>query len=232
MDHHHQNGNHYTAPSSAYNPYMETVPVHPDSAPTANNRPLEKMCVAVGRCGRRFEDATKKAEGYADGIWRHLKVSPNLADTAMARIQQGTKLLAEGGTEKVFSRTFGSLPEEKLLNSYACYLSTSTGPVIGTLYVSNKRVAFCSDFPLLAYRSPTAGHHQQWLHYKVVMRVEQLSRVNSSRSSSERYIQLVTVDNHEFWFMGFISFDRALEQLRELLHPTTVSPSSAEILIK
>ncbi|CAN6696123.1 unnamed protein product [Malus baccata var. baccata] len=27
---------------------------------------------------------------------------------------------------------------------------------------------------------------------------------------SEKYIQIVTRDGHEFWFMGFISYDKAL----------------------
>ncbi|CAN1855538.1 Putative GEM-like protein 3 [Linum perenne] len=127
----------------------------------------------------------------------------------MARLAQGTKVITEGGHEKVFIQTFGITTGEKLLNSYACYLSTSTGPVIGTLYVSTKKVAFCSRL------------------MKVVVRVEELYGVNTSRNPSERYIQLLTVDRREFWFMGFISFDKAFKQLQQVLIPIAQPASMA-----
>lgn len=76
-----------------------------------------------------------------------VRVSSNLADAAMARIVQGTKVLAHGGPDKLFQQIFGISTGEKLLKSYACYISTSSGPVIGTLYVSTKILAFCSDYP-------------------------------------------------------------------------------------
>ncbi|CAN1157024.1 GLABRA2 expression modulator [Linum perenne] len=194
------------------------VPVHPDSAPaTYGHGPVGRVCFAVSRC-------TRRAEGYADGFWRHLKTSPNLGDTAMARLAQGTKVITEGGHEKVFIQIFGITTGEKLLNSYACYLSTSTGPVIGTLYVSTKKVAFCSDYPL-SYRYPNG--QQDWIYYKVVVRVEELYGVNTSRNPSERYIQLVTVDRREFWFMGFISFDKAFKQLQQVLIPIAQPASMA-----
>jgi hypothetical protein len=84
----------------------------------------------------------------------------------MARISQGTKVLTEGGHDKVFQQTFEVLPGEKFLNAYACYISTSTGPVIGTLYISSKKVAFCSEHPF-CYYSPTG--QQQWMYYKVII---------------------------------------------------------------
>lgn len=60
----------------------------------------------------------------------------------MGRIAQGTKVLAEGGYEKIFRQTFETVPEEQLLNSYACYLSTSAGPVMGVLYVSTAKLPY------------------------------------------------------------------------------------------
>lgn len=34
---------------------------------------------------------------------------------------------------------------------------------------------------------------------------------------SERYIQIVTVDGHDFWFMGFVNYDKASRHLSESL---------------
>ncbi|CAD5196000.1 unnamed protein product [Musa acuminata subsp. malaccensis] len=101
--------------------------------------------------------------------------------------------------------------------AYACYLSTSAGPVIGTLYLSTARIAFCSDNPLC--RNISNGQ-QEWAYYKVVVPLDQLRAVNPSanpRNPSDKYIQIVTMGNHEFWFMGFISYEKALKNLREAL---------------
>jgi hypothetical protein len=87
-----------------------------------------------------------------------------MADAAVARLTQGTKVYAEGGHNRVFHQTFGAMPGEKLRKAYACYLSTSSGPVIGTLYLTTARLAFCSDNPLY-YQGP-AGHPPESMYYK------------------------------------------------------------------
>ncbi|KAF4367555.1 hypothetical protein F8388_009178 [Cannabis sativa] len=137
----------------------------------------------------------------------------------MARIVQGTKVVADGGYDKVFREAFEIIEGEKLLHSYASYLSTASGPVIGTLYISNKRLAFCSDFPLTHYYSlSTTTPNSYSLHYKVVIQNEQLRTVNPCTNRwnpSEKYIHIVTKDGHEFWFLGFISYDKALKNLIE-----------------
>lgn len=96
-------------------------------------------------------------------VLESVKTSPNVADAAVARIAQQTKVIAEGGYEKVFKQTFETLPEEQLKKWFACYLSTSAGPVMGTLYLSTAKLAFCSDNPL----SYTNGDKTEWSYYKV-----------------------------------------------------------------
>lgn len=92
-----------------------------------------------------------------------MKTAPSFADAAMGRIAQGTKVLAEGGYEKIFRQTFDTVPEETLVDSFACYLSTSAGPVMGVVYISTAKLAFCSDSPL-SYKS---GDRTEWSYYKV-----------------------------------------------------------------
>lgn len=137
----------------------------------------------------------------------------------MTRLAQGTKVLAEGGHDKIFNQAFGTFPGEKLRKAFACYISTTSGPVIGTLYVSTLRLAFCSDNPL-NHNAATAGP-PEWVYYKVVVQIDQLRAVNPSANHSnpaEKYIQIVTADSHEFWFMGFVNYEKALHVLSESLH--------------
>ncbi|KAF0888470.1 hypothetical protein E2562_014708 [Oryza meyeriana var. granulata] len=179
---------------------------------------------ALERYGKKLEDGTRKAADTTGNIWHHLRTAPNMADAAAARLAQGTKVYAEGGHDRVFQQAFGVVPGEQLRKAYACYLSTSSGPVIGTLYISTARLAFCSDSPL-PYQPPAgaaaaAGHPPEGIYYKVVLPLNQVKSVNPSASVTnrgEKYIQITTTDNHEFWFMGFVSYDKALKNLYEAL---------------
>ncbi|KAE9587106.1 putative GRAM domain-containing protein [Lupinus albus] len=56
----------------------------------------------------------------------------------------------------------------------------------------------------------------------VVIPLHQLSAVNPSTSKtnpSEKYIQIISVDNHEFWFLGFVHYDTAVKSIQGALQP-------------
>lgn len=92
-----------------------------------------------------------------------MKTGPSFVDAAMGRLAQGTKVIAEGGYKKIFQQTFDLFPEEQLKETYACYLSTSAGPIMGILYLSSAKLAFCSDNPL----PHKNGDQTEWSYYKV-----------------------------------------------------------------
>ncbi|PRQ48557.1 putative GRAM domain-containing protein [Rosa chinensis] len=216
--------------------FSNTIPVHDSnqgSSAYAGQSPgltssfsfkdsVESVRNVLGRWTKSVGEASRKAEDLAGNTWQHLKTSPSLADAAMGRIAQGTKVLAEGGYERIFRSTFETVPEEQLQNSFACYLSTSAGPVMGVLYVSSAKVAYCSDNPI----SYKADNQTEWSYYKVVIPLHQLKAVNPSSSRSnpaEKYIQVISVDNHEFWFMGFLNYDAAVECLLGALQARSLS---------
>nr|XP_028956375.1 GEM-like protein 1 [Malus domestica] len=106
---------------------------------------MANMVEALCQCGKMVEVATRRAEAKADNVWNHLRTCPSFTvrtcpsftDVMMARLNTGTKVLTAEAEEKVFQQTFENMTGEKLLHSYACYLSTSHGPVIGMLYISD-----------------------------------------------------------------------------------------------
>ncbi|KAJ0981453.1 hypothetical protein J5N97_009708 [Dioscorea zingiberensis] len=192
------------------NPYVSTSPA---GAGTSKST-METVKNVLGRWGKKVGEASSKGKDLAGNVWQHLKTGPSITDAAMGRIAQGTKVIAEGGYEKIFQQTFDTHPEEKLKKSYVCYLSTSAGPVMGVLYFSTSKLAFCSDSPL----SYQVGDRNEWSYYKVAIPLHQLREVKPSMNqanSVEKYIQIVSVDNHEFWFMGFVNYDNAVKNLQE-----------------
>ncbi|XP_021745794.1 GEM-like protein 5 [Chenopodium quinoa] len=187
-------------------PYLVYSPL--DKAPT--NNPLEPVIHA-------FNTWSQKAETIARNIWSNLKTGPSISEAAWGKINLTAKALTEGGFEPMFKQIFETQPDEKLKKTFACYLSTTKGPVAGTLYLSNVRVGFCSDRPL-SFIAPSG--QEAWSYYKVMIPLAQISTINPTTmgaNSNERYIQMTTIDNHEFWFMGFVNFDKATHHLLETL---------------
>ncbi|XP_049379564.1 GLABRA2 expression modulator-like [Solanum stenotomum] len=204
------------------NPYLAHSPAPANNSASVNiKNKMENVKDVLGRWRKKVGEATKKAEDIAGNTWQHLKTSPSIADAALGRIAQGTKVLAEGGYDKIFRQTFEADPEEQLRNSFACYLSTSAGPVMGVLYLSTAKLAFCSDNPL-----PYSNENKtEWSYYKVIIPLHQLKAIYPSLSrtnSLEKYIQVISIDNHEFWFMGFLNYTGAVKCLQDALQAHTL----------
>jgi hypothetical protein len=46
-------------------------------------------------------------------------------------------------------------------------------------------------------------------------KISTVNPVIMKESPPEKYIQIVTIDGHEFWFMGFVNFEKASHHLLE-----------------
>ncbi|XP_039133665.1 GEM-like protein 5 [Dioscorea cayenensis subsp. rotundata] len=160
-----------------------------------------------------FNAWTKKTDELATNIWHNLKTAPSKSDAAIGKLNLTVKAITEGGFEALFKQAFPTDPSERLKKSFACYLSTTTGPVAGTLYLSTMHVAFCSDRPL-SFTAPSG--QETWSYYKVMIPLSKIANVNPvtlKENPPEKYIQIITADAHEFWFMGFVSYDKAVTHL-------------------
>jgi hypothetical protein len=162
-----------------------------------------------------FNTWSRRAEEIGRNIWHNLKTGPSVSEAAWGKVNLTAKAITEGGFESLFRQTFVAGPNEKLKKTFACYLSTTTGPVAGTLYLSTAHAAFCSDRPL-SFTAPSG--QEAWSYYKVAIPLGNIANVNPvimREDPPEKYIHIVTVDGHEFWFMGFVSFEKASHHLLE-----------------
>jgi len=98
-----------------------------------------------------------------------VRTNSSVPGAAWGKVNLTAKALTGGGFEALYKQTFTSTnPNEKLKKTFACYLSTTTGPVAGTLYLSDAHAAFCSDRPL-SFTAPSG--QGAWSYYKVKKRV-------------------------------------------------------------
>jgi hypothetical protein len=186
------------------NPYLQYAPIE-----KAGNSPLESVLHV-------FNSWSNKAETLANNIWHNLKTGSSVQESAWGKMNLTAKALTGGGFETLYKQIFTTHENEKLKKTFACYLSTSTGPVAGTLYLSNVHAAFCSDRPL-CFSAPSG--QQTWSYYKVKVPLGQIGAINPvvmrDNPTSEKYIQIVTVDGHDFWFMGFVNYKKASKHLTD-----------------
>lgn len=159
----------------------------------------------------------KKADRFANGVREHVRLGPKITEIVKGKLSLGARIIQVGGMSKVFKKLFNVAEGERLLKTCQCYLSTTAGPIAGLLFISTEKIAFCSERSI-KISSPNGESAR--IHYKVVIPVKKIKRVNQSENvykPSQKYIEIVTVDNFDFWFMGFLNYQKALNHLQQAI---------------
>jgi hypothetical protein len=172
------------------------------------------LCAKVDAFIERLNRWSRNADGLVEHFWAHMKLGESMSETVWGKLSLGTKIVAQGGVEKMFKSSFIVGPTEKLLKTSACYLSTSSDPVAGLLFISTEKVAFCSDRSL-SFTSSQGENASSY--YRVVIplgRVRSVNLCENVEKATEKYIQIQTVDDHDFWFMAFVNYQKAFKHLQ------------------
>ncbi|CAI9275382.1 unnamed protein product [Lactuca saligna] len=153
-----------------------------------------------------------------NGTEREASSSPKLIEIMKQKLSHGAQMIQLGSTPgKIFRKTFGIREEEKLLQASQCFLYTTAGAIAGILFVSTERIAFCSDRSLKTY-SPTGELLK--FQYKVSIPLGKIKGVRESvnmKRLSYNYVEVVTVDDFSFWFLGFENYKRTLRYLHHAI---------------
>ncbi|XP_056169344.1 GEM-like protein 4 [Syzygium oleosum] len=141
-----------------------------------------------------------------------------LSGTAV-RLSPGirARVLQLGGIKKVFREFLGVEDGENLMGSCQRYFSTSAGPIAGLLFFSTEKVAFWSERSL---KVDSSGGESTKTHYKVKVPISKIKAVTEQNAErpSQKYINIVTVDELDLWFMGFFNYKKALKHLGRAIH--------------
>ncbi|XP_042398817.1 GEM-like protein 4 [Zingiber officinale] len=162
-------------------------------------------------------DWISKAGEKAQGLRGHVTLGPKISETMKGKLSMGTRILQAGGLESDFRQAFAVGEGEKLLKAFQCYLSTTAGPIAGMLFISDEKIAFRSD-QSLKLTSPKGDLVK--VPYKVLIPLINIKVAQPSedaRKPRHKYVQIVTEDEFEFWFMGFVSCERAFRYLQQAI---------------
>ncbi|KAI4319258.1 hypothetical protein MLD38_032881 [Melastoma candidum] len=159
----------------------------------------------------------RKSSSFAFRVRDHVKMGSKFSETVKGKLSLGAKIVQEGGRENIFKQVFGAKDGEKLLKASQCYLSTSAGPISGLLFISNEKVAFCSD---RSFAFPSPDRKIQRVPYKVLIPIGKIKSANQSenmKNPAQKFIEIHTEDNYEFWFMGFLRYEKAYKNLEKAI---------------
>ncbi|GKC27803.1 GEM-like protein 4 [Tanacetum coccineum] len=95
--------------------------------------------------GLGTEDVETEKTSIAYRVLEHVKMGPKLSETLKGKVRLGARIIQLGGRENIFKEVFRVSEGEKLLKASQCYLSMTSGPIAGILFISTKKVAFYSD---------------------------------------------------------------------------------------
>ncbi|XP_022141576.1 putative GEM-like protein 8 [Momordica charantia] len=182
----------------------------PDGEPRATKQCREDSVVS----------RENKLGSFGHGVKEHVAVrfGQKIRETVKGKLSLGAKMILKvGGLRKVYKQLFSVREEEKLLKACECHLSTTAGPLPGFLFISSHKLAFCSH-KSIKFSSPNGDLLS--FHYKVVIPVGRVERVNQSENvnkPSQKYLEIVTVDNFDFWFMRFQNFQKTFRFLQQTI---------------
>ncbi|GKB24642.1 GEM-like protein 7 [Tanacetum coccineum] len=155
----------------------------------------------------------ERKDSLVVSIKNHVSIGPKLLNIVKHKLGYGAKLLPLGREEKIFSKFFGTSDCEKLVHASRCCIYTTAGAISGTLFVSNERVAFCSDRSLKTY---SATGEVLKFRYKVSIPLGKIKGIGESvnmKRPSKKYLEFVTVDGFNFWFLSFTNYKKTLRYL-------------------
>ncbi|XP_048328933.1 GEM-like protein 4 [Ziziphus jujuba] len=176
------------------------------------------------KTGKKYSSFT-----FTYRIKEHVKLGPKFSETLKGKLRLGAKIIQEGGRGNIFKQIFGVKEGEELLKASQCYLSTTSGPIAGLLFISTEKVAFCSERPITF---PSATGELIRTPYKVVIPVKKIKRANQSQNvnkPAQKYIEIVTKDDYEFWFMGFLRYEKAYRNLEKAISIANDQKQNTEI---
>lgn len=148
-----------------------------------------------------------------------MRIGAKLSETVKGKLRLGARIIQVGGVKKVFRQNFSVREGEKLLKVSQCYLSTTSGPIAGLLFISTDKVAFCSERSIKL--SSPSGDQLLRVHYKVSIPLRKIKIASESenvKDSSKKHIDIVTKDDFDFWFMGFLNRQRTFKFLQQAVY--------------
>ncbi|CAL0316250.1 unnamed protein product [Lupinus luteus] len=178
---------------------------------------ISETCEQLQKSVNRYLPNPNTESQYSTATSMQMRLGTKISETVRRKLSLGAKILQVGGIERFFKQFFSLREGERLLKVSQCYLSTTSGPLAGLLFISTDKVAFCSERSMKVF---TREGQMCRIHYKVVIPLTKIECINQSASvqkPKQKYMEIVTVDNFDFWFMGVSKYHKTFKYLEQAI---------------
>ncbi|KAJ3706501.1 hypothetical protein LUZ61_010206 [Rhynchospora tenuis] len=162
----------------------------------------------------------KKFRNKLDNL-SHGKVAlstKNVSETMKRNSKSISKrIFQKESVERFFRKSFNVNKDERLLGAYKCSLFTTAGPIKGRVFITSERITFHSKKFL---ELSTVKGELAKFPYKVSVPLKKIKKTTISvnlNKPDEKFLQIVTVDEFEFWFMNFGNCQRPMVSLHRAI---------------
>ncbi|VFQ82085.1 unnamed protein product [Cuscuta campestris] len=144
-----------------------------------------------------------------------------IRDSVKGKLSLGAKIVQAWGVGNVFKSNFAFEDGEKLVKTLRCCLWTTAGPIGGLLFISTEKVCFYSERSFnIRRRVVSSPPPVTPIRYKVTIPLSKIKCANGrgdAKKPTKKYVQVMTEDEFEFWFVGFMRHSRTLRCLQEAI---------------
>ncbi|KAK3211923.1 hypothetical protein Dsin_016629 [Dipteronia sinensis] len=172
---------------------------------------------AVSSSSSSHASDTKKNINFPYRIRQHVSLGPKFSEIVKGKLSLGAKIIQQGGRENIFKKMFDVSEGEKLLKASQCYcLSSTQVPIAGLLFISTQNVAFCSERSIILPSSTG----QITTPDKVIIPIKKIKSAKETEDVNkpeDKYIKIITVEDLELRFMGFLRFEKAFHNLQKAI---------------
>ncbi|KAJ4812076.1 GRAM domain-containing protein / ABA-responsive [Rhynchospora pubera] len=137
----------------------------------------------------------------------------NVSETIKRMLSQSKRIFQAARVERFLRKSFDLCTEERLQEVYQCSLFTTVGPISGRLFITSERLAFHSNKSL---KVKTSIVEVAKFPYKVSIPLRKVKKTIPSdnlNKPEEKFVQIVTIDDFEFWFTGFVTYKSSFVSL-------------------
>ncbi|KAJ3706500.1 hypothetical protein LUZ61_010205 [Rhynchospora tenuis] len=137
----------------------------------------------------------------------------NVSETIKRTLSQSKRIFQAARVERFLRKSFDLSMKERLLEVYQCSLFTTAGPISGRIFITSERLAFHSNKSL---KVKTSIGEVAKFPYKVsipLRKVKKTTPIENLNKPEEKFVQIVTIDDFEFWFTGFVTHKSSFESL-------------------
>ncbi|XP_076934815.1 putative GEM-like protein 8 [Bidens hawaiensis] len=174
---------------------------------------VSKSCQTLSTLSSSKINGMERKDNLSFSIQNRGRLGPKLLEIVRQKLRYGAKILPLGRERRILGKTFSTGDSEKLLHATRCSIYTTAGPIAGVLFITSERVGFCSDRSVKTYSA--AGEVLKF-QYKVSIPLGKIKGVIESvntKRPTNKYVELVTVDDFSFWFLGFPNYKKTLRFL-------------------